>query len=215
VWDRWWTAEGAALAQRGSPKRFTEQPKRANPRGASFYGITTRSNRIVFVLDRSGSMRGAKLETAKDELARTIRRLSPDVRFGVVFFNHEVETWWKPPLLAEARNDTKRVAIKWIMDLPATGRTHMFQALRTALWYAEIGASDADTIFLLSDGEPTQGGGRLAGEELEREHREFLDANRLSRCIVHTIGIGPDHDRQLMRRIAHDTGGTYRAVGRD
>ena len=58
------------------------------------------------------------------------------------------------------------------------------------------------------------GGGRaLTGEDLEAEHAGFLEKNRVYKCVVHTIGVGPRHNRGLMRRIARDTGGTYRGIG--
>ena len=41
----------------------------------------------------------------------------------------------------------------------------------------------------------------------------FLEANKTYRCVVHTIGIGPKHNRSLMQRLAASTGGTYKAVG--
>ena len=72
----------------------------------------------------------------------------------------------------------------------------------------------ADTIFLLSDGAPTEAGGvaLLRGPALEEAVRAFLDANRAYGCVVHTIGIGPEHSRSLMQRLARETGGTYKAV---
>ena len=37
-------------------------------------------------------------------------------------------------------------------------------------------------------------------------------ANRVFRCVIHTIGIGRGHNSHLMQRIAGETGGTYKAV---
>ena len=75
----------------------------------------------------------------------------------------------------------------------------------------------ADTIFLLSDGAPSNRAGDrlLAGDALEGEIKKFLDANRPFRGVVHTIGVGPEHNRGLLQRLARETGGTYKAVGVD
>lgn len=238
----WWRDNGEAWLR--SPPRSPEaggahpQPKG----GAEFYGIATRSNRIVFVLDRSGSMKepvpqpkgpttGAKhdrvpgknkLEVAKNQLARTIRSLQPDVKFAVVFYSNDVHTWHDPPALLPATTTNKRRAIEWVKRVTAQGSTLIFDALRMAHRYAAVGdgsgAKDpngADTIFLLSDGAPSDAAGTklLARPEIEKEVKDFLDANLSYRCVVHTIGVGPKHNRALMQRLARETGGTYKAVG--
>jgi len=240
MWAGWWKSEGDAWLASAGAKRFEGAPGAGG--GAAFYGIETRSNRIVFVLDRSFSMRlpvpqkgpvsgtkrdegvpgGTKLEVAKNQLERTIRKLPPDVRFGVIFYGASVDAWQKPPGLVPATPENKKRAIDWFTALEPEGSTATFEALAEALRYAKVGGgkgetdpAGADTIFLLSDGAPTAPGTEdlLLGPELEKAVAAFLEANRDFRCVVHTIGVGPDHNRQLMMRLAHETGGTYRAVG--
>jgi len=241
MWAGWWRTEGAAWLKTVQAERY-QVPDQEPRGGAEFYGIGTRSNRIVFVLDRSGSMQhpvpqsgpvsgathetrvpgATKLEVAKNQLARTIRKLDPGVKFAVVFYSHEVQEWKKPPGMAPATPANKKKAIDWFMPQQPVGSTMIFDALDAALRYAKVGggksATDprgADTIFLLSDGAPTVAGGNalLQGPPLRKAVRDFLDANRAFGCIVHTIGVGPDHNRALMQRLAQETGGTYKAVG--
>jgi hypothetical protein len=241
MWAGWWRSEGRAWLEAVGPERH--EPVEPELRsGAAFYGIATRSDRIVFVLDRSGSMQhpipqigpvsgatkdtrvpgSTKLEVAKNQLARTIRKLGPGVRFAVVFYSHEVVLWQKPPGMAPATPANKRRAIDWFMRQQPIGSTQIFEALDAALRYAKVGggksATDprgADTIYLLSDGAPTVAGTStlLRGTALEEAVKAFLDANRAFGCVVHTIGIGPEHNRALMQRLARETGGTYKAVG--
>jgi hypothetical protein len=242
MWAGWWKSEGDAWLAGGDGGRFDEGL--AAKGGTDFYGIETRSNRVVFVLDRSFSMRlpvpqkgpvtgakgeervqgATKLEVAKNQLERTIRSLHPDVKFGVVFYGARIQDWQEPPQLSAASGDNKQKAIGWFSSLVPEGSTPIFEALTEALRYAKVGggkgATDpagADTIFLLSDGAPTRPGTEdlLLGAELEAAIRAFLDANREFKCVVHTIGVGPDHNRDLMARLARETGGTYRAVGVD
>jgi hypothetical protein len=249
MWAGWWRAEGEAwLASAGAERfegPFSAEASAGGPGGrggAEFYGIETRSNRIVFVLDRSHSMRlpvpfkgpvtgpkgdesvpgKTKLEVAKNQLERTIRKLAPDVKFGVIFFGAKFRTLRDPPALLQATQENKRTAVEWFAALEPEGSTPTFAALAEALKYARVGGgksstdpAGADTIFLLSDGAPTGPGGAdlLLGPELDAEIGRFLDANRELKCVVHTIGVGPDHNRELMMRLARETGGTYRAVG--
>lgn len=242
MWAGWWKSEGEAWL--ASPRPERHEGGLGGSGGAEFYGVETRSDRIVFVLDRSYSMRhpvprsgpvsgakrdeaavgGTKLDVAKNHLERTIRKLAPDVHFGVVFFGSNVKAWQPPPGLLPATPEGKRKATEWFMALEPEGSTDIFAALAEALRYAKIGggkgATDpagADTIFLLSDGAPTRPGtdDLLLGRDLDAAVKEFLEANRGFRCVVHTIGVGPEHSRELMMRLARETGGTYRAVGMD
>jgi hypothetical protein len=241
MWAGWWRTEGETWLKTVQAERY-RMPEQPSPGGAEFYGIGTRSNRIVFVLDRSGSMKhpvpesgpvsgatpdtrvpgATKLEVAKNQLARTIRKLDPGVKFAVVFYSHEVEEWQKPPGMAPATPANKKKAIDWFMRQQPAGSTMIFDALNAALRYAKVGGGKsptdpwgADTIFLLSDGAPTVSGGNtvLQGPPLKKAVRDFLDANRAFGCVVHTIGIGFEHNYSLMRELAQKTGGTYRAVG--
>lgn len=242
MWAGWWKAEGEAWLASAGTERFEGAPGAGG--GTDFYGIETRSSRIVFVLDRSHSMRlpvpqkgpvtgpkrddtvpgKTKLEVAKGQLERTIRKLAPDVKFGVIFFGSKVQAWQPAPALLPATPGNRKAAIDWFAPIQPEGSTPTFAALAQALQYAKVGggksATDpagADTIFLLSDGAPTGPGGAdlLLGAELDAEVARFLEANRDFKCVVHTIGVGPDHNRELMMRLARETGGTYRAVGAD
>ncbi len=245
-YSRWWMQHGVAWLAAENGKRWLDKAKQKEFR-AAFYGIHTRSTRIVFVLDRSGSMREpvpqrgpvsgskrdntvpgkTKMEVAKNQLARTIRTLHPDVKFTVVFFDSVVESWTKAPVLRPATPKDKHEAEQWFDPIGPSGATRLFTALHKALGYAKTmgrrkpgasGAADADadgadTIFLLSDGYPTYSDASMSQERIDKEVARFLKLNRIYRCVVHTIGVGPAHSEQLMRRLAEKTGGTYRAVG--
>ena len=162
-----------------------------------------------------------RLEVAKNQLLRTIRKLPVDTKFAVIFYSHDVHVWREPPALMPATAANKKEAIDWFLELRAVGSTMIFDALREALRYAVVGggggATDprgADTIFLLSDGAPStrRGDELLTGAALEEAVSGFLDANLAFRCVVHAIGVGPEHNRDLMQRLARATGGTYKAV---
>ena len=244
-WEAWWKAKGETWLAAVDEKRH-------GPRGAKgdveFYGITSPSNRIAFVLDRSGSMKEPAtleeaaapttggdpaenlaglnlLDVAKLQLRRAINRLATDVKFNVLFYNHKVEAWKPAPQLIEASRENKAAAREWFMKQQPKGSTALFAALEAALKYADRfgGAQEddaryadpgVDTIFLLSDGAPTNDDNKLmSAEEIEKAVEAFLHANAMTRCVVHTIGVGPNHNEELMKRLARETGGTYVAVG--
>lgn len=244
TWRGWWNGQGEAWLKRAQAQKEQrhDTSKLERKGNASFYGIETRSDRIVFVLDRSGSMHEpvpqravttgktpadhvpgkTKLEVAKNQLARTIAKIDKNVKFAVVFYSHEVAEWKRPPGLFPGDSAHRRDATAWFMKLEPVGSTMTFDALAKALEYAKVGggkgATDprgADTIFLLSDGAPTDiaGNAALTGAALEEKVQSFLEANRAFGCVVHTIGVGPQHNARFMKRLAAETGGTYKAVG--
>jgi hypothetical protein len=259
VWKRWWDDAGATwLTAEDTERHERKTEPREGGTQVRFYGIPTASHHVVFVLDRSGSMKkpaGAKsieekgrkpkppvtggskderkkkgdgpvagdtrMEVAKNQLARSIQELDKRVNFNVVFYSDKIQAWKEPPELLRSSMSNKKAATAWFQKLEPQGPTLMFPALMRALEYADTVGADkkksrqgADTIFLLSDGSPTtKDGGLMAAEDLEAAVEAFLVANKLHRCIVHTIGIGPGHNSTILRRLADATGGQYKSVG--
>ena len=270
VWMQWWTREGETWLDSASSKKKRHKAKRKVKQHtgtrATFYDIPTQSQSIVFVLDRSGSMKDpagektrarkgnppskgpttggkkkdkakpgkiytplagdTRLAVAKAQLARSIHNLAADVEFALVFYSSDVKTWQAPPAMRPALAAEKEDATKWFSALKPQGSTQLFEALMTALKYADVPAKKsakgnsarggANTMFLLSDGSPTDASGDvLKPGVVEAQFQAFLKANEVYRCVVHTIGVGPSHNRSLMQRIARATGGQYRGVGMD
>lgn len=265
VWRSWWAKEGAAwLAAGATVRHHKKREKLPGGTRVRFYGIPTESHHIVFVLDRSGSMKtkasdksieakkkakkpkptvtgpkkdgkgspgghahrdaiagDTKMEVAKNQLALSVDELAKGVNFALVFYSHDVRVWKEPPELMASTKPNKASAKKWFMQLEPEGSTQMFAALAKALEFSDTIGQDkkkqrtgADTIFLLSDGSPTDADGKpLKSDELEKQYRAFIEANKLYHCTVHTIGIGPQHNSAVLRRLAKDTGGIYKAVG--
>ena len=92
LWARWW---------RGARDKFTVPPvPKPGERAvgetrtvARFYGLPVDSDRIVFVLDQSGSMSAGSptdFEKACAELLKVVQRLSNRARINVIFFETDV-----------------------------------------------------------------------------------------------------------------------------
>lgn len=233
AWERWWSEHGDEFK---AVKRHERRDRRGRAEDTTFYGIASPSKRIVFILDHSGSMQkpargldamtgkprpgGSRMKAALEELKRAIGALAPDVRFNMVFYNSGVSVWRKPRTLAPATVGNKADALLWLNRIEAEGTTSLFEALHQALEYTDDFKGDAryadpgvDTVYLLTDGSPTDvDGERLAAKQVDGEMLRFLAANEVHRVVVHTIGIGRGHSRMLMERLAQKTGGTYARV---
>lgn len=253
-WKRWWQENRAEveakIAARASSGAYDEPlgPIESWPEGqgrteadgerrggtTTFYGIQTRSKRIVYVVDISRSMdsdaeatppqigdarhpyakaRGrSKLAIARWQLHRAVHDLPEDALFNIVVYSESYAVWQEG--LWEARKRSKQKAHAFIDGLSANGTTNICDSLDKALELAGLspltGAAResqlaADTVFLLSDGDPNRGRISDLGELLE----DFVARNRLARIVVHTIGIGEAAGSSFLERLARRTGGRY------
>ncbi len=228
LWKDWWqknketfeigkVAEpGVAAADPGS-KEWKEVPG-----GVSFYGIQTRSNRILFVMDRSGSMNEPvgkaqtgpgsvkKIDAAKAQLKAAIAGLEDGDLFNIISYSADVSRWQKKMVEMSKRAQSK-VTRHVDKEIVANGGTNIHDALAEAFRLAGIGAMDrayesnVDTIFFLTDGRPSVGEVQDPREILRR----VKEWNRLARIVVHTVGVGVDHDAAFLRRLAEENGGQY------
>ncbi|MEN8149530.1 MAG: HEAT repeat domain-containing protein [Planctomycetota bacterium] len=222
-WKTWWDANrgsfgggGKAPEGEGEGDGDAERPEAPPPPNVpSFYGIRVLSKRILFVIDISGSMTESagkdrtKIDVAKYELKNAILGLGEGAEFNIVNYAQAVFVWRKG--MVKAKGKDKRAAVKFIEKMEAVGATNIHGALSRAFHLVGLGSRDknyevgADTIFFLSDGQPTRG--------------EILDPNKILACVkrwnslrrvkIHTVGVGPGHDASFMRSLAESSGGKY------
>jgi len=227
LWKDWWSKhkDGFRIGERTEPGAASTSatPDRTTPPGrVSFYGISTRSNRILFVLDRSGSMNDPignsqtgsaaqrKIDAAKQQLKAALAGLENGDLFNIITYAVDVKPWQRRMVKRTAKV-AKQVERFIDKEIEAEGGTNIHDALRDAFRLAGIGAMDkayesnVDTIFFLTDGRPSVGEVQDPEEILLR----VKDWNRLARIVVHTVGVGQDHDGSFLRRLAEENGGQY------
>jgi len=235
-WSGWWVANKPKIESGKFRKRKSKKGKLWQTQ-FSFYGIHSLSNRLVFVLDRSGSMRQKamhkppvlsgkarvflprgerKIDVARAQLKTALANLPKGAKFNIVFYNNGVIRLSQRLLRATPANLTR--AFRFIDSTRAAGGTNIFDALFAATNL--LGSRDAglklslpnlkenpDTVFLLSDGWPNYG----RYKKLAPMIAEMTWLNRQRQIRIHSIGIG-DHNKSLMQRLAESTGGRYVAL---
>ncbi len=150
-----------------------------------------------------------KLGKARKELIPAIRGLSEDSRFTVVTFENRIGMWMQE--LKPATPANKNLAIAFINQLESGGGTNIYGSLEKAFELAGEGARDPDkepgveTIFLLSDGEPSSGKVTSNSGILQA----IRDWNPKKRIRIHTIGLGEDCDKDFMQSISDENGGQF------
>jgi HEAT repeat protein len=193
-WKEWWTAnreafifpDGVATAQAAAGM-------------TTYHGVPVLSNRICFVLDISGSMSeklgdDTRLDHAKKELMRVLNALGKDAQADVVFFDDRIEPFAKQ-LMPVKPNLSKMLAL--IQQVKPRGRTNIFDALDLAMQL-----KDVDTIYFLSDGDPSDGRVIEPSDIL----REVKRLNRLRQIVIHTIAIPSS---PFLKSLAEQNGGQY------
>jgi hypothetical protein len=199
-WEAWWRTDGANFR---FPETIDLRSARllADEDSASYYGIPLYAERLVFVIDISGSMAGPRMESAQRELIQAILKLPETVSFTIVAFNHATVAWQKS--LVPAHEATKQAAASFVAGLVPGGKTASFDALDMAFSF------DAEAIYFLSDGEPTAG--RLVAPEAIVKF--VTEANRSRRVSIYTIGIMPEGPLAgFLKALANANFGIYRQV---
>ena len=106
---------------------------------------------VVLVLDTSGSMRGEKIEQAKEAAKYVLGNLNPNDRFGIVSFSTSTKAFsskLEPAPQAGKGED-------FVNRLVALGSTDINRALLEALDMAD--RTRPTTLIFLTDGLPTEG----------------------------------------------------------
>ena len=158
----------------------------------------------VLILDRSGSMSGAKLERAREAARALVEALGPKDRFAIVDFSDGARVLVPS---TEATQEAKVAALAAIARLQAYGGTNLSSAFEAAAPQLSEGRQPGrvDKLFLASDGQANQG--ISARPALLR-----LALQLFGGATVSSFGIGEDYDEQFMTRLAVQAGGRARYV---
>jgi Ca-activated chloride channel homolog len=158
----------------------------------------------VLILDRSGSMRGVKIERARDAARSLVQALGAEDRLAIVEFSGDARVLVpSTPVSAEARAR----ALAAIEAVEPGGGTNMSMAFDAAAPQLARGRAQgrADKVFLASDGQANEGIADRAGL-LALARRDFAAAT------LSSFGIGDDYDEDLMSALAAQAGGRARYI---
>src|SRR5213079_699535 len=150
---------------------------------------------VVFVVDTSGSMAGAKLQQAQKALRFCVENLNADDRFEIVRFSTEAEPLFRE--LVPADSDHRKRANGFIDDFKPIGGTAIADALQSALKVRPDRSNRPFVVIFLTDGLPTVG---------TRNPDEIVaNIKKASGVRIFSFGIGSDVNTQLLDQIAECT----------
>ncbi len=160
---------------------------------------------VTFVIDVSGSMRGAKLDQAKAAGQALLATLGRGDRFRLIDFSTDVHTFREGFLAASPENI--HAAERYLEDLRAEGSTNISGALEVAL-DARYERGRLPLIVFLTDGEPTVG----KTVDMNEIRREVLRVNAFRGVQIHVIFVGEQGGEDL-QKLAHENRGVFVKIG--
>lgn len=207
TWRAWWKQHGATFEVPEMAPDMVD--KDIGGTSAGFYGIPVDTERVVFVIDQSGSMSAAglrgdqdednnknRLQIAVQEVLKALDQLPKAARANVVLFHTTIHPWEDKLVKLSSANRSK--LRNHLTRQNPTGGTNLYDGIEAALQM-----EDVDTIFVLSDGAPGAGKYTQPRDIL----RGIRGLNQVRRIAIHCVSIGMDSD--LMRNIARENGGKY------
>ncbi|GAB6165644.1 hypothetical protein JCM19992_16440 [Thermostilla marina] len=153
---------------------------------------------VVFVVDKSGSMSGKKIEQVKEALRFVLDNLEEGDLFNIIAYDSNVEAF--EPELQAFSPKTRRKASAFIDGLYAGGSTNIDAALRTALSQLHD-PERANYVVFLTDGLPTTGERNEAAIV-----RRAIEANEVDARLF-CFGVGYDVNARLLDRLARASHG--------
>jgi len=156
---------------------------------------------LAVVLDRSGSMKGRKLEQAKQAAVMLVEQLDEDDIFSLVVYDSDVDV-----VVPASRIGRKREAVcRMIERIYTGGSTALYSGVKTGgEQLAEfLSRQRINRVLLLSDG--------LAniGPKSNREIAELGHQLASEDISVTTIGLGDDYNEDLMTSLAEASDANY------
>ena len=161
---------------------------------------------VVFVLDRSGSMAGKKIEQARNALRFVLNNLRDDDTFNIIAYDDRVETF--KPELQRYGSGARDEAIRYVDNIREGGSTNIDAALKAALGMIHDDSRPSYVLFL-TDGLPT------AGEVRETAIAADGKAANKYRARVFAFGVGYDVNARLLDRLSGGNSGTSEYVKPD
>jgi Ca-activated chloride channel homolog len=155
---------------------------------------------LAVVLDKSGSMTGAKLEKTKQAAMQLVDRLAPGDVFSLVVFSDEARVLIPAQKVAD-KDDLKEK----IERIQADGSTALYAGVKLGADQLQeyFSSKRINRVILLSDGIAN------VGPSSPRQLRRFGSDLAERGISVTTIGVGDDYNEDVMAAIAEASDANY------
>jgi Ca-activated chloride channel family protein len=158
---------------------------------------------LTIVIDRSGSMKGARLRNAVDAARNMVSRLRDGDVVSLVTYNTQSDVRVPPtPMDTVGRS---RV-LGALSGIHATGDTCISCGIKTGIEQLQARNNMVNRMLLLSDGEATAGVRDMEG------FRRIAERARLMSIPISSIGVDVDYNERLLAALARESNGRHHFV---
>jgi Ca-activated chloride channel family protein len=151
---------------------------------------------VTLVLDRSGSMGGAKIDQVREAAKQIIAGLSEGETFNIIIYNDTVERF-SPQSVVKSR-ETETAARAYLDTVTAQGGTNIHDALVEAI-RTQPSEGMLPIVLFLTDGLPT------VGQTSEQAISGAVEKGNKHERRIFTFGVGNDVNTPLLMKIATAT----------
>ncbi|XP_012521101.1 PREDICTED: inter-alpha-trypsin inhibitor heavy chain H4 isoform X8 [Propithecus coquereli] len=177
-------------------------------------GLSTMPKNVVFVIDKSGSMSGRKIQQTRESLIKILDDLGSKDQFNLIVFSGKAAQW--KPSLVPASVENVNEARSFAANIQAFGGTNINDAMQMAVQLLDSSNRDellregsVSLIILLTDGDPTEG--EINPARIQENVREAIGG----RYNVFCLGFGFHVSYAFLEKLALDNGGLARRIYED
>lgn len=155
---------------------------------------------LAIVVDRSGSMKGKRMQNALAAARAMIRRLRDGDVLSVVSYSGSTET-----VLPSTRIDesSRERAVRSLDGIVARGETCISCGIDAAMAALRAQTGMTTRILLLSDGEATSGVKDIPG------FRRIAENARHMGCAISSVGIDTEYNERVLSALALESNGKH------
>ncbi|KAM9443592.1 LOW QUALITY PROTEIN: inter-alpha-trypsin inhibitor heavy chain H3-like [Clarias gariepinus] len=164
---------------------------------------------VVFIIDRSGSMRGRKMAQTRTAMLKILGDLAQEDYFGLIIFDSRIDVW-KAKLvqateknLNEAKDFVKNINDRGVTDINAA----VLKGVNMINRYPQDGS--ASILILLTDGDPTTGETNTG--RIQENVKQAIDGKFPLYC----LGFGFDVNFDFLEKMALENDGVARRIYED
>ncbi|XP_057681954.1 inter-alpha-trypsin inhibitor heavy chain H3-like isoform X3 [Corythoichthys intestinalis] len=164
---------------------------------------------VVFLIDKSGSMHGKKIEQTRTALIHILNDLAEDDFFGLITFDHSLAYWKRELVQANSQNvDQAKQFAQNIMD---RGGTNINDALLdgSRMLNDNPRKGSASILILLTDGDPTSG--VTKPEQIQSNVMEAIQ----DKFPLYCLGFGFDVNFKFLEKLSLQNNGIARRIYAD
>ncbi|XP_067288173.1 inter-alpha-trypsin inhibitor heavy chain H3-like isoform X10 [Pseudorasbora parva] len=167
------------------------------------------SKNVVFIIDRSGSMSGRKIQQTRLALLKILSDLDEDDHFGLITFDSEVSTW-KSELLKATKENLEN-AKSFVNEIRDRGATDINAAVLAGVDMINRHPREgtASILILLTDGDPTSGETNI--ERIMANVKEAIGPKFPLYC----LGFGYDVNFDFLTKMSLENSGVARRIYED